>query len=156
MCTGCIIALHKQSGSSNREMHISEKYYNVNNDWRHVTLRHASLNRAKRVYRADQYIYKFLPLTVGPRSPSEQDEGGRFSRFVEIVADLPLPTDLPPTIIPLSGVGTTCFDKDSAIILRSVACLTSSLLETGMGANDCTCNRDQRLNVPSEARRSSR
>jgi hypothetical protein len=43
-------------------MHISEKYYNVNNDWRHVTLRHASLNRANRVYRADQYTY--IPVTT--------------------------------------------------------------------------------------------
>jgi hypothetical protein len=36
----------------------------------------------------------------------------------------------------------------------AAACLTSILLETGVGANDCS--RDQRLNVPSEARRSSR
>jgi hypothetical protein len=64
----------------------------------------------------------------------------------------------PPTLIPLSGVGTTCFssccDKDSEIIFTT--CLTSTVLETGVGANDCKCNRDQRLNVPSEARRSSR
>jgi hypothetical protein len=37
---------------------------------------------------------------------------------------------LPPTLIPLSGVGTTCFssccDKDSAFILRPAACLTSN------------------------------
>jgi hypothetical protein len=57
ICSGCIVALHKLSGSSIREMRISEKYYNVNNDWRHVTLRRANLNRANRVYRADQYIY---------------------------------------------------------------------------------------------------
>jgi hypothetical protein len=56
-CSGCIVALRKQSGSSNREMHNSEKYYNVNNDWRHVTLRHANLNHAYRVYRADQYLF---------------------------------------------------------------------------------------------------
>jgi hypothetical protein len=67
---------------------------------------------------------------------------------------------LSPTLIPLSGVSATCFssccDKDSAIIfLRPAACLTSTLLETGVGANDCKCNWDQRLNVPSEARRSS-
>jgi hypothetical protein len=46
---------------------------------------------------------------------------------------------LPPTLIPLSGVGTTCLssccDKDSAIILRPAACLTSTFLETGVGAN---------------------
>jgi hypothetical protein len=34
--------------------------------------------------------------------------------------------------------------------------LTSTLLETGVGANDCKCNQDQRLNMPSEALRSSR
>jgi hypothetical protein len=58
-----------------------------------------------------------------------------------------------PTLIPLSGtvVGTTCFssccDKDSAIIFTPAACLTSTLLETGMGARDCKCSRDQQLNV---------
>jgi hypothetical protein len=89
-CSGCIIALHKQSGSSNREMHISEKYYNVNNDWRNVTLRHANLNRANRVYRADQYIYKFQQLIVRPRSPSEHQLGGRSSLFVDTVANTPM------------------------------------------------------------------
>jgi hypothetical protein len=62
-----------------------------------------------------------------------------------------------PTRIPV-GVGTTCFssccDKDSAFI--TTGRLTSTLLKTGVGANDCKCSRDQRLNVPSEARRSSR
>jgi hypothetical protein len=37
------------------------------------------------------------------------------------------------------------------LFLRPAACLTSPLLETGVGANDCKCNRDV-LNVPSEAR----
>jgi hypothetical protein len=69
-------------------------------------------------------------------------------------------SNLPPTLIPLSGVGTTCFssccDKIRQFFLRPAAYLTSTLLETGVGANDCKCNRDQRLSVPSEARRSSR
>jgi hypothetical protein len=45
------------------------------------------------------------------------------------------------------------FHKDSAIIFTTAACLTSTLLKTGVGANDSKCSRDQRLNVPSEARR---
>jgi hypothetical protein len=45
--------------------------------------------------------------------------------------------------------------KIPELFLRPVACLTSSLLETGVGANDCKCNQEQRLNVPSKARRSS-
>jgi hypothetical protein len=48
---------------------------------------------------------------------------------------------LSPTPILLSGIGRTCFssccDKDSAIIFTA-ACLTSSLLKTGVGANGCT------------------
>jgi hypothetical protein len=63
------------------------------------------------------------------------------------------------TLIPLSGVGTcfsSCCDKDSATFLRPAACLTSTLLETGVDANDCKCSRDQQLNVPSKAQRSSR
>jgi hypothetical protein len=63
-----------------------------------------------------------------------------------------------PTLIPLSGVGTTCFssccDKDSAIIFTTGR--LPDVNQTGVGANDCKCSRDQRLNVPSEARRSSR
>jgi hypothetical protein len=43
-----------------------------------------------------------------------------------------------------------CCDKDSAIIFTTGR-LTSTLLETGV-ANDCKCNRDQQLNVASEAR----
>jgi hypothetical protein len=47
-----------------------------------------------------------------------------------------------PTLIPLSGIGTTyfssCCDKDSANIFTD--------------ANDCKLSRDQQLNVPSEAR----
>jgi hypothetical protein len=62
-----------------------------------------------------------------------------------------------PTLIPLSGVGTTCFFhhvviKIRQLFLRTAACLMSTLLETGVGSNDYKCNRDQRLNVPSEAR----
>jgi hypothetical protein len=38
------------------------------------------------------------------------------------------------------------------LFLRPVVCLTSTLLETEVGANDCKCSRDQWLNVPSEAR----
>jgi hypothetical protein len=51
---------------------------------------------------------------------------------------------------------SSCCDKDSAIIFTTGHLMTSTLLETGVGANDCKSNRDQRLNVPSEARRSSR
>jgi hypothetical protein len=46
----------------------------------------------------------------------------------------------------------SCCDKD----FTTGACLTSTFLEIRVGANDCKCNRDQRLNVLSEARRSSR
>jgi hypothetical protein len=46
-----------------------------------------------------------------------------------------------PTLIPLSGVGTTCFYhvviKIRQLFVRPAACLTSTLLETGVGANDC-------------------
>jgi hypothetical protein len=63
-----------------------------------------------------------------------------------------------PTLILLSGVGT-CFHhvviKIWQLFLRPAVCLTSTLLETRVGANDCKCNRDQRLNVPFEARRVS-
>jgi hypothetical protein len=69
-------------------------------------------------------------------------------------------TFLFPILIPLSGVGTTCFHhivtKIRYLFLRPAACLSSTLLETGMDANDCKCSRDQQLNVLSEARRSSR
>jgi hypothetical protein len=55
----------------------------------------------------------------------------------------------------LSGIGTICFssccEKIWQLFLRPAACLTSALLETGVGANDCKCSRDQRLNVPSQA-----
>jgi hypothetical protein len=44
--------------------------------------------------------------------------------------------------------------KIRQLFLRSAACLTSTLLESGMDANDCS--RVQQLNVPSEARSSSR
>jgi hypothetical protein len=46
--------------------------------------------------------------------------------------------------------------KIRQLYLRPVTCLTWALLETEVGANDCKCRRDQRLNVPSKARRSSR
>jgi hypothetical protein len=59
-----IVTLHKQTGSSDPEMHVSKKNYNVNDDWRHVSLSRASLNRGNRVYRADQYIYKFQQSTA--------------------------------------------------------------------------------------------
>jgi hypothetical protein len=67
-----------------------------------------------------------------------------------------------PTLIPLSGVASVqhvfhhVAIKIRQLFLRLAACLTSTLLETGVGADDCKCSRDQRLNVPSEARRSSR
>jgi hypothetical protein len=41
--------------------------------------------------------------------------------------------------------------KIRQLFLRPAACLTSTLLETGVGANDCKCSQDQRLNVPSKA-----
>jgi hypothetical protein len=55
----------------------------------------------------------------------------------------------------LSGVGTTWFSSCCDKELTNIACLTSILLEIGVDANDCKCSWDQRLNVPSEARRSS-
>jgi hypothetical protein len=36
---------------------------------------------------------------------------------------------------------------------RPAACLTSNLLETGVGANDCKCSRNQQLKLRSEALR---
>jgi hypothetical protein len=69
---------------------------------------------------------------------------------------------LPHTLIPLSRVGTYnmffhhVVIKIRQLFLRPAVCLTSTLLETGVGANDCKFNRDQRLNMPSKARRSSR
>jgi hypothetical protein len=61
-----------------------------------------------------------------------------------------------PTLIPLGSVQHVFHRVVTKIrqFLRQVACLTSTLLETGAGAK--TTNRDQRLNVPSEAQRSSR
>jgi hypothetical protein len=44
--------------------------------------------------------------------------------------------------------------KIRQLFLRPAACLTSTLHETGVGANDCKCSRAQRLNVPSEAPKS--
>jgi hypothetical protein len=38
------------------------------------------------------------------------------------------------------------------LFLQPAACLTSTLLETGVDANDCKYSRDQQRNVPSEAR----
>jgi hypothetical protein len=47
-----------------------------------------------------------------------------------------------PTLVPLSGVGTTsCCNKQSAVILTSGR-LTSTLLKTGVGADDCKCSWD--------------
>jgi hypothetical protein len=40
--------------------------------------------------------------------------------------------------------------------LRPAACLTLTLLENGVGKMTAKCSRYQRLNVPSEAQRSSR
>jgi hypothetical protein len=52
-----------------------------------------------------------------------------------------------PTIIPLSGVCTTCFHhvviKIRHLFLRPAACLKSILLETGVDANDCKYSRGQ-------------
>jgi hypothetical protein len=46
------------------------------------------------------------------------------------------------------------FDKDSAFIFTTCR-LTSTLLETGVDANDCKCSRDL-LNVPSEGTRDNK
>jgi hypothetical protein len=43
--------------------------------------------------------------------------------------------------------------KIRQLFLRPAACLTSTLVETVVSANDWKCNRDQRLNVLSEAQR---
>jgi hypothetical protein len=60
----------------------------------------------------------------------------------------------------LSGVCSTCFssscDEDSAIIFTNGHLSDVNFLETGVGANYCKCSRNQLLNVPSQARRSSR
>jgi hypothetical protein len=53
---------------------------------------------------------------------------------------------LPPTVIPLSGVQHVFHHvviKIRQLFLRPATCLTSTLLETGVGANDCKCNRDR-------------
>jgi hypothetical protein len=51
------------------------------------------------------------------------------------------------TLIPLSGVGTTCFHhvviKIRQLFLRPAACLMSTLLETAVGANDRKYSREQ-------------
>jgi hypothetical protein len=66
-----------------------------------------------------------------------------------------------PTHIPLNGFGTTCRHhvviKIRQLFLRQayLFCLTSTLLETRMGANDCK-SRHQQFNVLFEAWRSSR
>jgi hypothetical protein len=46
--------------------------------------------------------------------------------------------------------------KIQQLFLRTAACLTSTLLETEVSANDCKCSQNQQLNVPAEARSSSR
>jgi hypothetical protein len=64
--------------------------------------------------------------------------------------------------LPLSTKGSVQHVFDHVVIkirelfLRPAACLMSTLLETGVGANDCKCSWDQQLKVPYEARRSSR
>jgi hypothetical protein len=40
--------------------------------------------------------------------------------------------------------------KIRQLFLRPAACLISTLLETGVSANDCKYSRDQQLNEPSE------
>jgi hypothetical protein len=47
-------------------------------------------------------------------------------------------------------------DKDSANLVLRPTSLTSTILWNGVGANDCICNQDQLVNMPSEALRSSR
>jgi hypothetical protein len=60
-----------------------------------------------------------------------------------------------PTLISLSESVQYVFHhvviKIRQLFLRPAACLTLTLLQTGVGANDCKCSRYQRLNVPSEA-----
>jgi hypothetical protein len=81
-------------------------------------------------------------------------------RFVRIYISRVSSHLLLSTLIPLSEVGTTCLHhvvkKIRHLFLRPAACLSSTLLETEVDANDCKCSRDLQLNVPSEARRSSR
>jgi hypothetical protein len=45
---------------------------------------------------------------------------------------------------------SSCYDKDSAIVFATGRLPDPP--ETGVGTNDFKCSRDQRLNVPSEAR----
>jgi hypothetical protein len=51
-----------------------------------------------------------------------------------------------PTLIPVSGVGTTCFNHKHSVIIFTTGRLplhvTSTLLETGVDANDCKCSRE--------------
>jgi hypothetical protein len=46
--------------------------------------------------------------------------------------------------------------KIRQLFLRPATSMTSTLLKSGVGANDCKCSWDQQLNVLSEARRSSK
>jgi hypothetical protein len=51
---------------------------------------------------------------------------------------------------------TSCCDKDSANVFTTGRLPdVKALLETGTGVNDYERSRDQRLNLPSEARRNS-
>jgi hypothetical protein len=77
-----------------------------------------------------------------------------------------------PTLIPPSGVGTTCFsscyDKESIQFNSMLYWYQGAIVFTigrlpdvnppwkWRGTNDCKCSRVQRHNVPSEARRRSR
>jgi hypothetical protein len=51
-------------------MHVSEKDYNVTTN-EDTSLYVISVNTDSRVYRADQYIYKFQQSTIGPPSLGE-------------------------------------------------------------------------------------
>jgi hypothetical protein len=59
------------------------------------------------------------------------------------VSSFPYPYPYP---LSLSGVSTTCFHyvviKFRQLFLRPAACLTSTLLETGVDTNDCKCSQD--------------
>jgi hypothetical protein len=47
----------------------------------------------------------------------------------------------------------SCDFKIQQLFERPFACLTSTLLETGVSANNCKCSQDQQFNMPSEERK---
>jgi hypothetical protein len=57
-----------------------------------------------------------------------------------------------PTLRSVQHVFHHVVIKIRQLYLRPAACLTLTLLETGVDANNCICSQDQRFNMPSESR----